>query len=116
MAKSEEQKAARHERRAIARREAEERELEVQRMLRLEGPWGSVTCYRCHEKGHYAVMCKEKRKKIGKETKEKRNRSEIVCFKCREKGHFFSHCPKAKKKDGPPPIRNNGPYICFHCK
>ena len=66
MAKTEAQKAARREQRAIGRKEAEEaREKFEERTTERQGPdpYEDVVCYRCHEKGHYAATCWEKRKK-----------------------------------------------------
>ena len=79
-------------------------------------PIDDVICYRCHEMGHYAAVCRKKRKSKGKEKKGKRIRSEILCFKCHEKGHFFSRCPKIVKKKRAPTEAEGGPIICFHCK
>ena len=117
MAKTEAQKAARRERRAIARREAEATRAEIERRFserQAPGPYDEVICYRCHKKGHYAIKCRVRRKK--RNVDDRFARPEIVCFKCREKGHFLSHCPKVKRKKCVLNLPVDRLTICYHCR
>ena len=121
MARTEEQKAARRARRAIAREKQEEAIKEHQRLLRERygpDPLEDVICYKCQRRGHYAAVCgaKREKKEKGKEKESKRFRSEIICFKCHKKGHFISHCPSIEKTNRAPTATVDGPTLCFHCK
>ena len=117
MAKTEAQKAARREQRAIARREAQLTRAKIERGFNERqgpGPYDDVTCYRCHKKGHFAVTCREKRKK--RNVNDRFARPEIVCFKCQEKGHFLSHCPKVKRKKSALDLPVDRLTVCYHCR
>ena len=117
MAKSEKQKAARRARRALSRKEREEAIEERERLWRERvepGPYDHVICYRCQEKGHYAVMCGKRN--VGKKKEGKRFRSKIFCFRCRSEGHFPSRCQKVKKVKSAPTTSVDQSTICYHCK
>ena len=124
MAKTEEQKVARRARREMARREREEAVRKYEALVRDRagpGPYEHVFCYKCHEQGHYAARCRVKRRKEGRNEKNRRIRFEIVCFKCKKEGHFFSHCPedkekKKKKESLPSSGSTEGVILCYHCK
>ncbi|OQU79742.1 hypothetical protein SORBI_3007G000050 [Sorghum bicolor] len=48
-------------------------------------------CYRCHEVGHLANSCPNKKKL--KKIKEEERLKHVKCFKCRTWGHLTSMCP-----------------------
>lgn len=117
MAKSEEQKAARRARRALARKEQEEAMEKWEKIWRERagpGPYDNVICYRCQEKGHYAAMCGKRDE--GKKSEGQRYRSKIFCFKCRSTGHFPSRCQKVKKVNAAPTASVDQSTICYHCR
>lgn len=117
MAKGEEWKARRRERRAASRKAHEEAIMEYEKRIRERagpGPYDNIICYRCHGKGHFAAKCSKPRK--GKDEEAKLFRSEISCFKCKKKGHFLNHCPMLRKEKRKPVVPVNGSTICYHCK
>jgi hypothetical protein len=117
MAKSEEWKARRRERRAAARKEREEAIQEYEKWVKGRagpGPCDNVTCYRCYNKGNYVAKCSKTRKEL-KGTFQ-RFRSEILCFEYHKKGHFLNHCPEVRKVKRKPVEPANESTICYHCR
>ena len=65
------------------------------RQLKLKGnELSHFMCYKCHEMGHLAKACPNKRKL--KLKKEERRLKHDKCFKCHTWGHLTSMCPTKK--------------------
>ena len=58
-------------------------------------------CPKCHEYGHRAKNCPEKKDKGGKGSNQKngsgKDKSHIQCYNCKQYGHYASKCTKDKK-------------------
>ncbi|KAL6600543.1 hypothetical protein ACP70R_045343 [Stipagrostis hirtigluma subsp. patula] len=90
----------------------------------LASPLG-VTCFICHDKGHYSYMCPKKKPPgelelydvtcVDFNGKGRKNKTpgrlelcDVTCFNCHDKGHYSYTCPK---KD---PLEESEPHVDSH--